>query len=412
MAHKMDTLIIGAGQAGLALSRALSAHRIDHLVLERGQVGERWRSQRRASLRLLTPNWMNVLPGHNGAPGDPDGFMSRDEVRFLKGYADTTEAPLQEGTMVERVSALGDGFSVITDRGLFCARAVVLATGACDRARRPAVSAAVSPAILQLDADTLGDPRDLPPGRILVVGASASGVQIAEEVARAGREVTLAVGAHVRIPRHYRGRDIFRWLDASGFLNDPRRPISGGSSERQPSFQLVGCPSQRDIDLGRLQDLGITLAGRLTGVDGTAFAFANDLAAQMGAAEARMQRLLDRIDGHIATAQISTAPADRPKALGLRDGIAALDGRQDRIGAVIWATGYRPDYRWLDLPAFREDGELDQTGGITRIPRLYALGLPFMRHRSSTFMRGAGADACALAEIIAAQFGAEAPAAA
>lgn len=413
MAQQFDTLILGAGQAGLTLSRALSARGMDHLVIERGQVGERWRSQRRASLRLLTPNWMNRLPGQTAPSPDPDAFMGRDEVvELLTDYARDVAAPVLEGTTVERVSAAGESFLVTTDRGIFRARSVVIATGACDRPARPRDADALSPDILQIGPDQLGDPKALPEGGVLVVGAAATGAQIADEIARASRDVTLAVGDHVRLPRSYRGHDIFHWLHETGFLSDRRRPWPGVSAERQPSFQLVGCPSRRNIDLGTLSRLGVRLAGRFAGAEGTTLAFADDLATNIALAETRQSRCLDRIDRHITASGAAAVPADRPVALVPGRGVQRIDTRRNRIGTVIWATGYRRDYGWLDLPALRPDGELDQVCGVCRVPGLYALGLPFMRQRSSTFLWGAGTDAWEIAEIITSRLGARTPQAA
>jgi putative flavoprotein involved in K+ transport len=250
---RTDVLIIGAGQAGLAMSACLAARGIEHVVLERGRVAERWRSERWDSLRLLTPNWMTRLPGHAYRGGAPEGFMCRDEVaEFLAGYGRGIVAPVAEATRVLRVAQCADGYEVTTDRGSWRARAVVLATGACDRAAVPGWSRTVSQRVAQVVPSRYRRPEDLPAGGVLVVGASATGVQLAEEIHRSGRPVTLAVGSHSRLPRRYRGRDIMEWFDAAGLLDERAEAVPDiAAARRQPSLQLVG-RSGPSPDLPRL----------------------------------------------------------------------------------------------------------------------------------------------------------------
>jgi putative flavoprotein involved in K+ transport len=402
--QRTDVAIIGAGQAGLAMSRCLQGLRIDHLLLDRGNVAERWRSLRWRDLRLLTPNWMTRLPGYRYDGTDPDGFMDHTAlVRLLERYADT--APLQTQTTVRRMSRLWGRYLIDTDRGPIVARAVVIATGACNRPALPGWAGALPATVLRLHGSDYIDPAELPPGGVLVVGAAATGVQIARELVVAGREVVLAVGKHSRMPRRYRGRDIFHWFDRAGLLADRWDQAPNlAAARRQPSLQLSG---HGPIDLGLLAGMGVRLAGRARAADGRRLRLADTLATDIAGAEARCHRTLARIDAFIERAGIA-APAD-PDAwcqpVAPRPGPTRIDLRAQGIGTVIFATGYRRDYRWLDLPVLDARGELIQDGGVLPLPRLYALGLPFMRRRSSSFIDGVGRDAEDLAAHISASLG-------
>ena len=399
-----DVAILGAGQAGLAMSRCLTDRGIAHLLIERGDAGERWRAQRWDGLRLLTPNWMTRLPGLGHAPADPEGFMDRAAlVRLLQDYAQ--DAPVLARTGVRRLGTLGGRYLIETDRGAIRARAVVIATGACDQPCLPDWAAAIGDSAQPLHAADYARPAALPAGGVLVVGASASGVQIAREIAAAGRPVTLAAGRHTRMPRRYRGRDIFTWLEAAGVLDDRWTEVPDlAAARRQPSMQLSG---HGRIDLGRLRRMGVRLAGRATGADRGRVFLADTLAGDMAAGEIRTRRILTRIDGHIAAVG-HDLPRDRaawrappaPRATP-----AAVDLRGEGIGAVIFATGYARDYSWLDLPVLDSAGELVHRGGVLPMPGLYALGLRFLRRRSSNFIDGVGRDAEELAAHLAAFLG-------
>jgi putative flavoprotein involved in K+ transport len=401
---RSDVAIIGAGQAGLAMSACLTARGIEHVLLERGRIGERWRSERWDSLKLLTPNWMTRLPGHAYRGPDPDGFMSKVAVtRLLEEYAFRIDAPISERTRVLRVSAASGGYLVATDRGTWWARAVVVATGACHGGAVPAWARALPRRIHQVVPERYRRPGELPRGGVLVVGASATGVQLAEEIHASGRPVTLAVGNHVRLPRRYRGRDIMHWMDASGLLDERAEQVPDiTAARRQPSLQLVGRPGA-SLDLPRLASLGVSLVGRALDVSGERLALADDFRRQCAAAERRRRRLLARIDAHIARSGIA-APDDpaawRTPAVAeaARD---VLDLRAAGIETVLWATGYRRDYPWLDVPVLDAAGELSHRGGVTPAPGLYALGLRFQRRRNSSFLDGVGRDAEELADDIA-----------
>lgn len=399
---RVHTTVIGAGQAGLAVSRCLTDHGVAHVVLERGSVGQRWRERRR-QLRLLTPNWMSRLPEWTYDGGDPDGFMTMPEVAgFLARYADSFDAPVETGTTVTAVHRAGDGYRVRTDREEFTSHNVVVATGASDQPAVPGFARRLDPRIAQLTPATYRGPAALPgcglaggglPGGVLVVGASASGVQIAAELRAAGREVVLAAGRHVRLPRGYRGRDIHHWLDRLGVLRRPVEPAAGAAPAL--SAQLVGSPERRDVDLATLQRAGVVLAGRLTGAGGTRVWFAGDLHRHAAEADRRLVRLLHRIDGYISDADrhaaaIPAAPV-RPVLPGpvLRE----LDLVAAGIGTVVWATGYRRRYPWLQVPVLGPDGEIRHERGVTPAPGLYVIGLPLQSRRNSTFIDGVGHDA-------------------
>lgn len=396
MTEHIDVVVIGAGQAGLAMSRCLSANGIDHAVLEKGAIANRWRAERWASLRLLTPNWMTRLPGFTYDGSDPNGFMTKDElVRYLGRYARSIDAPVREFTRVKAVSRDANGFLVDTGDALLRARAVVIATGACDRPNLPAWAADIPADIAQVTTETYNYPGDLAPGGVLVVGGSATGVQLAEEFYRAGHDVTLASGSHVPLPREYRGHDIMHWMDLANILTEPRDPsIPAARALSQPSLQLVGSVPPRDISLSRLQALGVRIVGRATGTNGNQIALSGTLGIEMARGWERCDRVLSRIDGFIDRTDPKTSHAVAPRhRIAPKSDPRSLDLRAAGIRTVFWATGFRRDYSWLRLDALSADGELKQHGGVCDVPGLYAMALPFMRRRNSTFIDGVGADA-------------------
>ena len=402
---RTDVLIIGAGQAGLAMSRCLSELDIEHVVLERGQIGQRWRQDGWDSLRLLTPNWMTRLPGHHYQGNDPDGFMSvPDVVRLLEEYALSSRVPVILGTTVRRVEAWGDRFRVATNHGVWCATTVVVATGYCDRPAIPASSRSLAPWIEQLAPKAYRHPEQLRPDGVLIVGASASGVQLADEIQRSGRQVTLAVGRHTRLPRRYRGRDILWWLDRLGALTQDTTSVHNLDVSRdQPSLQLVGRPDHQTLDLDTLQQSGVRLTGRVQRIDGRRVQFGDDLIATLAAADVKMATIRARIDQFIA-GNGPSAPAPEPFVPTwplAHQAPEQLDFGAERIGTVIWATGYRRAYSWLRVPVLDGGGEIHHQGGVTPHRGLYVLGLNFQRRRNSSFIDGVGDDARFLADHIA-----------
>ena len=394
MTTTTQAIIIGAGQAGLAMSWCLGRHGVPHVVLEKGRIGERWRSERWDSLRLLTPNWLTRLPGLVYAGPEPDGFLTMPEVwGFLEDYARIARAPVQAGTTVRRVSRQGGLYLVETDRGSWRAPVVVVATGHCDRPWIPATADALPGWVHQTTPTACRNPASLPAGGVLVVGASASGLQLADELQASGRQVTLAVGRHIRLPRRYRDRDIMWWLDRTGILAKPTAKVADLAAARaEPSLQLVGSPEGRSLDLETLHAGGVRLLGRLAGIAGGKVSFAGDLVAATCAAQQRLQRLLARLD-RTATALQHTVPVEEVRSIVLTAPETTLDLERAGISTVLWATGFRRDYRWLDVPVLDAAGEIEHAGGITASPGLYVLGLNFMRRRNSSFIAGAGEDA-------------------
>ena len=395
--HTTDTLILGGGQAGLALSHCLTALGREHLVIERGGIAERWHSERWKSLRLLTPNWMTRLPGWAYDGPDPDGFMTAAEVAsFFGRYAASFDAPVHQHTAVHHVTTDGEGFVVTTSDGPFRSANVVIATGWCDRPAIPVAARHLSRRIHQVLPAGYGSPDDVPAGGVLVVGASATGVQLADELHRSGRMVTVAVGNHSRIPRRYRGLDIFRWLEMIGAFEktvDDIRDVPAARSE--PSLQLVGRADHRTLDLATLHADGIRLVGRLNGVEGTRVTLATNVGAVIDAADRRMADVLALVDAAIArlglTAEVLDAepiPAVTPS-----DVPDSLDLDAAGITTIVWATGHRRSYQWLDLPILDRGGEICQYRGVTPWPGVYVLGQRFQHYRNSNFIDGVGRDA-------------------
>jgi putative flavoprotein involved in K+ transport len=391
---RTDTVIIGGGQAGLAMSRCLFERGIDHVVLERGRIGERWRSERWDSLRLLTPNWQSRLPHWHYEGKDADGYMTMPEfIGYLETYARSFEAPIRTGTTVKAVERIAPSFyRVMTDRGAWTARNVVIATGHCDVPYVPEISSGLPADIHQLVPSSYRNPDQLPTGGALIVGASASGAQLAEELVEAGRKIILAVGTHVRLPRRYRGRDILWWMEMMGGFSAAADPAD---ERKSPPPQLVGRPDYRTLDLGVLQNLGVRLAGRAKAVEGNVVRFADDLNATTSAADAQLNQLLAKIDEFATLMGLDdkVGPAEIIPPVRPRPAPTEVDLRESNISTVLWATGFRRRYPWLKVPVLDERGEIVHNGGITAEPGLYVLGLRFMRRKNSNFIDGVGNDA-------------------
>jgi putative flavoprotein involved in K+ transport len=395
-ADRITTVVIGAGHAGLATSRCLTERGIEHVVLERGEVANSWRRERWDSLRLLTPNRQSRLPGFHYDGTDPDGFMTmREVIDFISGFAAAAAAPVRTHTEVTSVVADGEGYRVATSRGDLRCRSLVIASGACNAASVPAFAGDLPPSILSVSALQYRNPSQLPEGGVLVVGASATGVQLADEIHTSGRPVTLSVGEHVRLPRTYRGRDVLWWMEASGLWNQRYDEIDDLSRARSlPSPQLVGSPARVTLDLNALVAAGVEIVGRLSMIrDGRAL-FSGGLRNVCALADLKMSRLLDTFDAWAATAGIeSGAPERFPDTNVPAASRLSLDLRCGEIRSVVWATGFRPDYRWLHVPVIDAKGRLRHDGGVVDAPGLYAVGLPVLRRRKSSFIHGAEDDA-------------------
>jgi putative flavoprotein involved in K+ transport len=404
---RTTTVIIGAGHAGLAMSRCLAERSIDHVVLERGGIANSWRSERWDSLRLLTPNWQSRLPGYGYEGDDPDGYRTMPEtIAFIERYAEVISAPVRTHTEVTSVRRDDGGYTVRTDQGEWRARTVVLATGACNIPEIPAVAAAVPASIATLTPMQYRNPGQLDEGGVLVVGASATGVQIADEIHRSGRPVTLAVGAHIRAPRVYRGRDIEWWMDAAGVLDERYDAIEDINRARNvPSLQLAGYPDRRSVDLNSLTALGVKLVGRLAAIrDGKAL-FSGSLKNQIALSDLKMNRLLNTFDEWADRAGLDGAvdPPHRfePTMIDPSPRLS-LDLASGAIRTIIWATGFRPDYAWLEVPVLDRKGRVRHDGGVVDSPGMYLMGMQFMRRRKSALIDGAGDDARDLSAHLAA----------
>lgn len=406
---RTTVVVIGGGQAGLAISWWLTRGGVDHVVLERGALAQSWRTRRWRSLRLLTPNWMSRLPGHGYDGADPDGYQRAGEVvDLLEAYARSFGAPVRPHTTVVRVAPAGGGFQIDTDDGSWRCRAVVVATGTEGEAKVPALARDLPAHLHQITALRYREPAQLAPGGVLVVGASASGVQIADELQRAGRQVSIAVGDHVRVPRAYRGRDIYRWMHELGILDERYDEVEDlARARRLPSLQLAGTPQRRTVDLAALSAAGVALTGRFVGVARGRAQFSGSLPNLIKAADLKQARLLQRIDTHIDThadvhgLRDEVGPPDPPAPTPMP---AVVTERElARFSAVVWGTGHRPRYPWLDPALLDHRGAIRHDGGLLDVPGIYVLGLPFTRRRGSNLLAGVGSDAHLLSAHIVEQ---------
>jgi putative flavoprotein involved in K+ transport len=390
------------------MSRCLTARSIDHVLLERGEIANAWRTERWDSLRLLTPNWQSRLPGFRYDGDDPDGYRTLPEViDFIASYAKTISAPVQTHTTVTSVRSADTGYLVRTNRGDWRCRTVVLASGACNIARVPSFAARLPPWVASLTAQSYRNPGQVADGGVLVVGASSSGTQIAQELQRAGRPVTLSVGEHIRAPRVYRGKDLEWWMDAAGVLDERYDQVDDiARARRVPSLQLAGTPDRSTLDLNALSDLGVRLVGRLAGIteDGKV-QFAGSLRNMCALSDLKMRRLLDLIDEWASANGLdgTVGPPDRPPPTRVEEAPPlGTDLAKGGIKTIIWATGYRPDYSWLELPVLDRKGMVQHDGGIVCSPGVYLMGMQFLRRRKSALIDGAGDDARDLSAHLAA----------
>ena len=395
LAGTTDVIVIGAGHAGLSASFLLTQNAVPHVVLERGEIANAWRERSWNNLKLLTPNWQTQLPGYNYAGDDPNGYMSMpDLIAHLEDYAQQSNTPIHTHTTVTSVRKDGNTYRVSTNRGEWRAHAVVIASGACNTPTVPAVASDIPDHIEQLTPHDYRSAADLQPGGVLVVGASATGMQFADELLHAGRKVSIAVGEHVRMPRRYRGKDVLDWMDRCGILQQRYDEVEDlNRGRRLPSSQLVGSNDKAILDLNSLSDQGGQIVGRLMGVNNGVAQFSGSLRNVCALADLKMKRLLSTIDDFIgddasvpATQAFADTRIEESPQL-----VCKLDG--ESIRTIIWATGFRPDYSWLDVPVLDRRGHLQHDGGIVASPGLFVLGLPLMRTRKSSFIFGIADDA-------------------
>ncbi len=394
-------VVVGAGQAGLAVSHELTALGIDHVVLERNRIGETWRGLW-DSFCLVTPNWTMSLPGAPYAGDDPEGFVPRDEiVKYLQQYASSFDAPVRQGVGVNSLEpARNGGFLLRTSAGDTHAQSVVVCTGAYQQPHRPHTAAAFPQDVLVIDAADYRNPAALPPGKVLVVGSGQTGCQIAEELHESGRDVFLACGRAPWAPRRLDGHDIVTWLQKTTFFDVPLSALPSPAARLVANPQATGHRGGHDLHYRTLQAMGVQLLGRLTGVNGHRAYFADDLADSVAFGDARytdIRQLLTEqltVKGMTVPKLPDPAPfhADPPLELDLQG-----------VGVVIFTSGFRPDYtHWVRFPAFDAMGfPLTDHGASTVVPGLFFCGVHFLRKRKSAVLYGVGEDAAIVAHTIA-----------
>jgi putative flavoprotein involved in K+ transport len=402
----IETVIVGGGQAGLAMSYCLDQRGLEHVILERGRVAERWRSERWDSLCFQAPNWNVRLPGFAHQAADPDAFAPRDDiVRYIEGYACAIGAPIRCGVAATSLRQKPGSTRLVieTTAGRFEARNVVIATGPF---QIPAASAISCRKTLQLHSSQYRNPELLPPGAVLVIGSGNSGCQIAEELS-ASRRVYLSVSGHQRTPRRYRGKDCIWWNLA---LGDADRTVEQ-RVDAQPSRLMTGVGGGHDIDLRRLAANGVVLLGRVLGERDDRLTLATDLGENLARGDASLVALMRRCDDHVVANALDFPAPDScaetpPDPNEVADPILTLDLATAGISTIIWATGFQYDFSWIDLPIFGSCTEPsnrvpNHTRGITRVPGVYFLGLPWLYKWKSAFLFGVGEDAEYLAQLIA-----------
>jgi putative flavoprotein involved in K+ transport len=409
--NRLETVIVGGGQAGLAMSYWLGQLGREHVILERQRVAERWRSERWDSLCFQAPNWNMRLPGFAHRAADPDAFSPRDGVvRYIEEYARAIRAPMRCGVTATALRQEPGSARLVVEStaGCFAANNVVIATGPF---QAPTVSPMLCRKALQLHSSQYRNPELLPPGAVLIVGTGNSGCQIAEELCAACRRVYLSVSGHQRTPRRYRGKDCIWWNLALGDADTTVEQRVGV----QPSRLMTGVGGGHDIDLRRLAANGAVLLGRVRGGQDSRLALADDLGSNLARGDASMTALMRRCDEHIARKGLDFPAPDRPTeilpdATEVADPIRTLDLAAAGISAIIWANGFRCDFSWIDLPVFGDVTERSNrvprhTRGVTGVPGVYFLGLPWLHKWKSAFLFGVGEDA----EYIAARIAGDAP---
>jgi len=401
--RQTTVVIVGGGHSGLAMSKQLADRGVDHVVLEQAEVADSWRNQRWDSFTLLTPSWQTRLPGAAYEGDDPDGFMDRSSiVAFIEGYARLVDAPVHANTKVVAVRPADDGYEVVTDDGPWRCRCVVIASGAHRLGTFPAFAEGIPDGVTSVNPLEYRHPDQLPEGGVLVVGAASTGIQLADEIHASGRPVTISVGEHVRMPRTYRGRDIQHWMHAIGRLDERYDEVEEILRARGvASPQLVGTSDRRTLDLNRLSDAGVQLRGRVGAIrDGVAL-FSGGLTNHCALADQKLRRLLEEIDEWIDEHGLDgevgpPEPVDRTRLPA--DTPLTLDLARGEVNTVVWATGFRPDLSWLELPVFDGSGRLRHDGGVVDAPGIYPLGATFLRRRKSSFIHGAEDDTADLAD--------------
>jgi putative flavoprotein involved in K+ transport len=402
MTERVDVAIIGGGQAGLATSWLLTLAGIEHVVLESGRVAETWRSRRWDSFCLVTPNWAVRLPGAAYSGDDPDGFMSRAQLlAFFESWVADFNPPLRAGSHVSRLEVDSSGrFVLSVAGGTVRARTVVVASGSYQRARRPAGADGLANTIHQILAEDYRNPDALPPGGVLIVGSGQTGCQLAEELHLSGRIVFLACGRCPWWPRRLGAHDIVWWAQQTGFMDRTPDQLASPAARLIGNPQMSGHGRGRDLNFRTLHAQGVELLGRFMGADGSTVYFADDLAASVDFGDTRWEEFTQRIDAHCTKTATSKPNLEIPAPMRIKTR-AELDVARERIGTVIWTTGYRPEYDWVKLPVFDDMGFPKQVDGRTSVPGLYFVGVHWMRKNKSAILYGVGEDAEVVARQIA-----------
>ncbi|MGC0366525.1 putative flavoprotein involved in K+ transport [Rhodococcus sp. 27YEA15] len=402
MTEQHAVVVIGAGQAGLSISRHLVQRGIDHIVLERSTIAHEWQDSRWDSFTLVTPNWQCNLPGYNYSGDDPDGFMNREQTyQFVRGYADTFDPPVLEGVSVRSVSqATGGGFDVDTSAGPMHAEHVVVATGGYHTPIVPRFAERLPESVTQVHSSQYRSADALPAGSVLVVGNGQSGAQIAEDLQLAGRTVHLVTGGAPRVARFYRGRDCVAWLHDMGTYDVSIADHPGGLGKRENTNHYVtGRDGGRDIDLRAFAHAGMQLYGRLTDIRNGELHFAPTLQASLDAADAVSESIKDSIDTYIDREGIDAPIEERYVPVWRPDQeVTRLDVSSAAITSVVWSIGFTTDYRWLHVGVFDGSGHPTHNRGVTAVPGLYFLGLPWQHTWGSGRFAGVARDAEYLAD--------------
>lgn len=406
LVERVDTLVVGAGQAGVAMSEHLSKCGVPHLVLERGRIAERWRSERWDSLVANGPAWHDRFPGMEFPGAGPDAFVAKEKVAdYFVDYARMINAPIRSGVEVKEVrrNVGRPGFRVETSEGVIEANSVVAATGPFQKPVSPSIVPENS-GVLQIHSNSYRNPEQLPEGAVLVVGAGSSGVQIADELARAGRKVYLSVGAHDRPPRSYRGRDFCWWLGVLGKW-DMETP---GPGTEHVTIAVSGARGGETVDFRNLAAQGITLVGMTQTFDNGVLSFAPDLARNIARGDANLVSLLDEADAYVERNGIVLPEEPEARRFGpdpecVTHPLLELDLAKAGVTSIIWATGYALDYSWLKVDTFDENGRPKHHRGISLEPGIYFLGLPWQSRRGSSFIWGVWHDAKHVADRISTQ---------
>ena len=399
-----SAVVVGGGQAGLSASYHLKRHGIDHVVFEKNRIAHAWRSQRWDAFCLVTPNWQCQLPDFPYAGPQPHGFMPRDEiVAYVEAFARHIDAPIREGVAVSRVARRGETFTIETSEGTVTADAVILAVSAYHVPNTPAISAHIPADVVQIHSSAYRNPERMPDGAVLVVGSGQSGCQIAEDLHLAGRKVHLVVGSAPRCPRFYRGRDAVDWLDDLGqYEMTVAQHALKEKVRKNANHYLTGRDGGRDIDLRRFATEGMALHGRLIGIENGRLLFGDDLARNLDAADTVYNGICALIDRHIADSEIAAPEGAHYQPVWQPgDPVRSLDLEAAGITSVVWSTGFRSDWSWVDLPLLDDTGYPAHSRGVTGIDGVYVVGMPWLWTWGSGRFLGVGRDAGFVADHLA-----------